>query len=232
MPTALSTILLSVRDQINEPVADFWTDGEIVRYINNGIRDLWRHINQTHQDYHFAIDVAVEQQAGMDTLANVPANCGVVQLLEPLDGESSPLHYWRRSPNHPEFVAARQDQAINPSSGGAIFYAITGAGAPVAAPTIRVAPLLSATIPLRLSYQPVIGPQLTVTDNNPIPGESDQALIEWAAAYAVGRQRHNGTPDAARMANYNVEVQKILIALAPRDESDADVVRGVFDHLW
>lgn len=229
MATTLATILVSVRDQINEPVPDFWSDAELLRYANRGIRDLWRQINQAYQDYHFALDIAVTQAAGASELSNVPANCGIIRGLEVLDFDTHPFHYRPKAYNHPEFIAARQMDALQQGASGVILYAATGLGAPVGAPTIRVAPTTSAEVTLRLTYQPTIGAELTTADNVPAPGEADQALIEWTTAYALGRQRNAGAPDPARLTNYQLEVTKILVGIAPRDESEPTVAEGMFE---
>ena len=233
MPTTLQTILTDSRAAINAQTDPFWSDPEILRYINRGIADVRRSINQTHQDYHFELDATVEHQPGVDTLVNVPVNCGVIYGLEVLDPTTHALVYVRRPWGSTEFHAARRPTAqVDPLTGGIVYYTPTGVGAPAAAPVIRVAPVVSAVVPLRLSYQPVPDITLGLNDIVPLPGNADEALIQWTTAFMVGRQRPDQQPDQTRMGLYNVEVQKILVASAPRDESDTETVEPLFEEYW
>jgi hypothetical protein len=232
MPTTLQTILTDARAAINAQSDPFWSDPEILRYINRGIADVRRSINQTHQDYHFELDVTVEHQPGVDTLVNVPADCGVIYGLEVVDRAAHPLLYVRKDWQHASFQDARQRSGLDPLTGGIIYYTATGVGAPLAAPTIRVAPPVSAVVTLRLTYQPVPDITLGLSDNVPLPANADEALIQWTVAYMVGRQRPDQQPDATRMGLYNVEVQKIMVAIAPRDESETRTVEPLFEEYW
>lgn len=229
MATTLQSIITDARVQLNEPVANFWQDSELLGYLNRGIKDVRRHINQTHQNYVFQIDTAVSAAAGDTELANVPTDLGKVLLLEPADLNDTPLNVVHRRWQHSDFQSARHIEAQDPSHARDLFYTVTGIGAPGGtAPVIRIAPALTRAVTFHLAYEPVPA-NLTLTDNVPIPGDADQALIEWVCAYALGRERGDSTPDAKRLQNYNGEVAKILVAIAPRDESEPEVVEGMFE---
>jgi len=111
-----------------------------------------------------------------------------------------------------------------------IYYDILNAGSPIAAPQIVTAPPVGTAIPLRLMYVYTL-PTLTETDNNPIPGESDNALIAWCVAYAKAKEQDstNRVPDPGWLAIYNTEKQGLLVALTPRQEQEEEVVEGIFD---
>lgn len=234
MPTLLSTLRDQVRTEINEPTASFWTDAELLVYLIEGCKDLWRAAKDVLGDHFFTVSEAVTMDASTATLANVPADVAEVRLIEPRDLSSFPGLVFKPKPyNDPEFANARQNSAIDPRSTGLIYYAITGAGGPVGAPTIYVAPLISSQLAIRLMYVPNLG-TLTAASNNPIPGESDLALKAWCKAYALGRQLPDGTiqPDAAWMTIYTDQRDRILTSITPRQTQEVQVAEALFEALW
>jgi hypothetical protein len=233
VPTTIQSIINDVRIQLNEPSANLWQDSELLGYANRGIKDLRRHINQTHQNYSFSLSTgAVATAASSSELTGVPTDVGVILNLEPADLQTYPLNFRPAAWESSKFQSARRDDPFEATQGGTVWYCITGVGAPSGvAPTIRIAPQVTAVVPLNLSYQPVPA-NLALSDNVPLPGDADQALIEWVCAYAIARERGDENPDAKRMAAYNGEVAKILVAVAPRDESEPQVVDAMFEDYW
>lgn len=234
MATLMSAIIVIARDRLNEPVPRFWSNAELLRYANRGIRDMHRQLGANHQDYFHAIDITVTQAADATQLSGVPSNVTVINGIEPADltGTGRHLVYMRRDYNGADFQSARSRSAIDPSNAGVILYAPTQAGGPVAAPVIHVAPKLSQTVTLRLTYRPTVGNELVATDPNPIPGESDNALAHWIVAYAKGRQTEKQRPDADELLMYQDEVSKILASITPRDVSAPEVVEAMFEEMW
>lgn len=231
MATTLSFIVTMSRDRLNEPVPRFWSNAELLRYANRGIRDMHRQLGATHQAYFHEISTLVTHPANGTQLTLVPTNVTIIHGLEPADMAANPsLFYQRRDYNHPEFQSARAETAKDPSQGGIVLYAPTQAGGPVAAPVIYVAPLLSALRLLRLTFMPTVGAELVATDPNPIPGESDNALIHWIVAYARGRQTGKQQPDDVELALYQRELDRIMAAITPRDDSEPEVVEGMFEY--
>ena len=109
---------------------------------------------------------------------------------------------------------------------------MTQAGGPVDAPVILCAPPISATVALRLTFMPTVGAELIATDPNPIPGESDNALMHWIVAYARGRQKGSQQPDEVELSHYQRELDRIMAAITPRDDSEPEVVEGMFEEYW
>lgn len=233
MPTTLQQIITDARIQLNEPAANLWQDSELLGYLNRGIKDLRRHINQTHQNYVFTLSTgAVSVVANTAELSGVPTDVGIILNIEPADLQTHPLNFRPAPWESSRFQAARREEAFDPSNVGTVWYAITGVGAPSGtAPTIRIAPQLTSAVALNVSYQPVPA-NLTLSDSVPLPGDADQALIEWVCAYAIARERGDEAPDQKRMALYQGEVAKILVAIAPRDESEPQVVDAMFEEYW
>lgn len=211
----------------------FWTDAELLNDVTNGAKDLWASILDLHQEHYQTIDITnVSLAASGTTLTGVPADCFRVQLIEVRDsttnGSSRGIKFTPRKYNSQEFINARTRAAVSSTAVDEIFYSISGVGSPIGAPTINVAPSVDAAILLRLVYNPTLA-ALTLSDSNPIPGESDQALICYGVAYARAKERDDRSPDPNWLAAYATEKQHILTRLTPRQEQEPEVVEGLFE---
>ncbi len=224
-------IIAAVRDKLVETSAVYWVDARLLEHINAGIADLWRAISDNFQDYFFTLNESVTQAANAVTLSGVPAGVAKVSMIEALVRTSYPsLNYFPRPYDHVDMIAARSRDAQDPTQVGQAFYAITGAGGPVAAPTIYVAPKFTSTVPLRLVYTPTV-PKLTIgaDQENPVPGESDDALIAYTIAHALAREREDRKPDPDWLAKYATEKTNILTFLTPRQNDEPDVAEALFE---
>lgn len=240
MATLLTTIRANARKVLLEDTASFWSDDELSKIIIDGIKDLWGAIVDLHQE-HYATDDStnVSMAASSSSLTGVPADVFRVLLIEPRDLTSSAsgrnIRFVPRDYNSPEFESARAMSSQDPSNGLVIYYAVWGAGAPVGAPTIKVAPQISSALNLRLVYIPSLADSLFNdfdTDNNPIPGESDNALKAWCIAFARAKERDDRSPDPNWLAIYANEKQSILTRLTPRQEQEPEYVVGMFDEYF
>lgn len=233
MATTIQTIVDIARRHLLETTASFWTDAELVALANRGIRDLWRAINDNYQDYFLTNDASnVSMAASSSTLTGVPADVGIVRAIEPRVLTTYPtLHFRPKNYTHPDFMAARSMDAQDPSFGGTVWWHVVGAGGPVAAPTIYVAPQLTIAVDLRLVYVPIIAEKV-IGNDNPIPGESDNALVAWVVAFARAKEREDRSPDPAWSAIYSTEKQNILISLTPRQTDEDDIAEALFEGYW
>lgn len=221
-------IIAAVRSNIIETAANFWTDAELLLHLNRGVKDLWRKIANVNQDYFFTTSIAPSMAANGTQLSGVPTDVSIVHGIEPQSPNSYPnLNFFPRRYTHADMVAARTRSAEDPMTAGPIYYALTGAGGPVAAPVIYVAPPISAAVPLRLTYTPTI-PTMVGGTANPIPGETDQALIAWVCAHALGKQA-NQVPDATWLAIYKTEADSVLLFATPRQDDEPDVAEAIFE---
>jgi len=235
MATAITALVAQVRSHLNETTAAFWTDDELTLILKNGIKDLWRAINDNFQNYFLTIDATnVSLAAGAYSLTGVPADVSIVRLIEPRSLTSYPfVRFLHRPYDHPEFQAARAAGTFDPSQLGTIYFDVSDAGAPVAAPTIRVAPAISAAMLLTLGYVPtLIYSGVGAFTDNPIPGESDQALINWGVAYARAKERADRSPAPAWVQMYSAAKQNILTSLTPRQTQDETIAEGMFEDYW
>lgn len=229
--TTVTDTIGQVRAFLLETTARFWSDAELVAIYQLGVNDMWGAILDLHGEHYMVVDSTnVSLPSGASQLAGVPANCFRVLLIEPRDttqtGAGRNIVFTPRKYNHPAFAAARAQTSLDPSSTGQVFYHVSGVGAPINAPTILTAPPMTANLNLRLVYCPTI----SLGSQNPIPGQSDNALKAWTIAYALGKEGPQGSraPDSGWLAIYATEKQLILTRLTPRQEQEPEVVEDFF----
>jgi len=173
--------------------------------------------------------------ASATTLTGVPADCFRVLMIEPRDlssANSNRYLYFKPKQYHSvDFQSARGQSAVITNQTNVVYYDILNAGSPVAAPSIVIAPTLTGTVLLRLVYTHIL-PALVESSNNPIPGESDNALVSWGVAWARAKEREDRMPDPAWLATYATDKQSLLTALTPRQEQEEEVAEGLFDGFW
>lgn len=238
MATLLSTIRTNARIELKETTASFWTDAELLTHEQLCINDLWGAIIDLNGTHFQTIDVTTMSIAAEATsIATVPSDVFRILLIEPRDttsaGSSNSLLFVPKKYNDPEFISARAMSSLDPLTAGIVYYDVVGAGAPVAAPTILIAPKLSSAVNLRVHYIPVAGSDaLTAASNNPIPGESDRAIMAWTVAFARAKEREDRSPDPAWLAIYATEKQNILTRLTPRQTQEPEIVGDMFGEMF
>lgn len=215
---------------------NYWTDAEILVHLIDGAKDMWAAILDTYGDHYLTVDETLVSLAASATqLTGVPTDCFRVHLIEPRDttsaGQYAYVSFVPRKYNHPEFVAARAQGTMDPSLARIIFYDVSGAGTPVGTPVILTAPKISAALNLRFVYNPVLA-AMTSISNNPIPGESDKALVSYAVAFARAKERDDRSPDPNWIAVYATEKQSILVRITPRQDQEAEYVSGIFEDTY
>lgn len=210
----------------------FWSSTELIDIANKGLKDLWGAIIDLYEEHFLTIDVSnVSQAADGETLTGVPSDVFRVHLIEPRDmtpGATGAQVFYKPKPfRSDDFTNARAMVAQSISAGLYIYYSVSGAGSPIAAPTINVAPKISTALNLRFAYVPTI-PAKTASDSNPIPGESDNALICWIVAWALAKGREDKSPDPNWLALYSTEKTNVVVRSAPRQEQEEQVVEDLF----
>lgn len=216
----------------------YWSDDELFSIALRGTTDLWGAIIDLHEEHYLTVDTThVTLGASADSLSGVPADCFRVYMIEPLDPTTNQCGFVPRPYNHVEFVNARNSTvttSFQATSGINIFYDVTGQGSPNGAPTILTAPRVSSAIALRFSYINNLGVQgyQLATATNPIAGESDNALIAWTVAFALGKERQDKNPDAGWLSVYQTEKQNLLTRAKPRQEQEPLYADGAFDSYW
>lgn len=234
MATLISSIITDTRIELKETVAKFWTDAELLAHFKKGVNDLWGAIIDLNQEHWLTVDITnVSLDADQTQLTGVPSDCFRVHLIEPRDTTSSgagqDVLFYPRQYKSAEMRNARQLGSQDPTVGLSVFYTLSAAGSPVTAPVVLTAPKLSSQVLLRFVYAP--GPNsaaLTTASNNPVAGESDNALMAWVIAYARAKEREDRSPDPNWLAIYATEKQNLLVRMAPRQDQEPEVVDDLF----
>jgi len=236
MSTLLSALEVVVRGHLNEATASYWSSDELVRLMNLGVHDLWRAVNDLGQKHFCTLDTTnVYLAASGTSLTGVPADCVRVHMIEPRvltsSGASRGLAFRPLRYNDPVFQSARASEALDGSSGGTIYWDQIGAGGPVGAPTVVVAPSVTAAVLLAFTYVPALT-TLTAASTNPVPGESDNAIVAWTVAYARAKEREDRAPDPNWLTIYATEKVNLLNSLTPRQDQEPRVTTAMFEDLW
>ena len=235
MATALATIITNARVKLLETSASFWTDAELLVDAIDGVRDLWKAVLALDEGHFYTQDITlVSMAASTKTLTGVPADVYRVVLIEPRDLSSTAtvqnMTFEPRALNHPDFSGARSLGDVSPS-GRTIYYSVLGAGSPVAAPTIEVAPTLSEAVNLRFTYVAGLA-AMTSSSNNPIPGESDHAVMAWIIAHARAKERADRSPDPEWLAMFAADKAHLIASLTPRQTQEPEIAEAMFESYW
>lgn len=235
MATLISALVTRARTTLLESTASFWTDAELLDHALDGINDLWGAILDLHQEHFFTNDESnVSLAASATSLTGVPADCFRVLNIEMRDLTTANavqgLTFEPKDFSHADFQAARSLAAQDPN-GSVVYYCLVNAGSPVAAPSILVAPKLTSAVNLRLVYNPTHGAD-EASDNNPIPGYSDKAVVAWIIAYARAKEREDRSPDPEWLTIYSTEKRNLLTRLTPRQTQEPDVAEGLFEIYY
>lgn len=230
MPTTLQTLIDRARQRLIEPTPRFWSDAELLAIVSDGVKDLWKAVKSVNLNYVATLNTtSVSLGPGTDVLSGVPEDVTVILGIEPVSpAQHRELFFRPLSYFDPRFQAARQMDAVDPRS-RTIWYDIFGQGAPIAAPTIRVAPRVTSSVSLQLGYVPAVD-VLTTASINPMPGETDNAVVAWTVAYARAKEREDRSPDPEWLAIYATDKANLVTSvLPPRQEDELQVVDGLFE---
>lgn len=235
MPTTIAQIEAVVRKRLIEESPSYWSSEELTDIIILGIKDLWRSIVDLKAEHYLVVDtVNVSVAANQDVLQGIPNDVHKVYLIEPIfsttEQTRNQIAFTPKEFNHPDFQSARQRAPVSEPV-GEVLYSVTGLGAPVGAPIIRIAPRINANIPLAFSYVPSLE-SLVNGSYIPVPGEADNALVSWTIAFARAKESDDHAPDTSWLAIYATEKQQLLQSLGVRQLQEPTVTDGLFDVLW
>jgi hypothetical protein len=230
MATTLNSIIYQARKVLLEDTPSFWTDAELLDIALNGCRDLWKGIIDVYQDHFLTLDESnVSLAANATTASGVPSDLFRVKFIEPRDRSTYiNTFFFPRDYASDEFRRARTLTGQD-ATGCIFFYDVVGAGPPVAAPSLYISPKTNAALNLAVGYIAGISSSLTTASNNPIPGETDNALKAWTIAWARAKDREDRSPDPEWLKVYGDEKLGIITAVTPRQEDEPDYVEGLFD---
>lgn len=231
--SSYSFVLRQVRNLLREPKPRFWQDDELVDWLILGAQDLWGELLDIYQDHFFTLDVTnVSLAANATSLTGVPTDCFRIIQIAPRDlsstSSSSGLVFLPRDFTSNDFQSALAQDAADPGSTGVIYFCLAGVGSPISAPVIYTAPKISSALLLSVAYAPTLA-ALNAESNNPIPSESNNALICWTVAWAKAKESADGMPDAGWLAMYATAKERLRVRSDPRQQQEPDIVEGLFD---
>jgi hypothetical protein len=231
MSTTIDTIVARARTQLLEPTAKFWSDAELLAHGNSAAHDLWKGIIDLYQDHFVTIDTtSMTLSSSTGDVTGVPADLFRVHMVQPRvlgrNSVNQSLIFQPRTLTHPDYVQAQAARPRNPQW-NTLYYATINAGAPVAAPAIKVRPFVTSDVPLEVWYIPTLAPMtLNTSTPNPIPGQSDKAIESYIIAFARTKEREDRSPDPEHLSIYATEKRNLLVALTPRSDQEPEVVES------
>ncbi len=202
MSTTLTTLLAQVRDYIDEPTADRWTDAELTRYINQGMRQVQSTIESANSDYFLRVEVATAS-AGSSELA-LPADIYGTRLR-------ALFHYPQST------VATGQAYRMEPLPLENVYKNMHSSGTPegycLHAGYLRWAPMLQYAGAFRFIYSMK---ETALSDGADIIGqiadEHTDCIALYAAIMAIGKVGGN---IAHLQGMYNTRMQQIKWDVQP-----------------
>lgn len=231
MATSVSTIISRVRQVLNETTASFWSDSELVAHIQEGAADLWKALVGVNEDHFFTLSTSSSVAANQSTLSGVPSDLYRIKIIEPTTLSSYVNTFFMpRDYAHPDFRRARALEAQSPQ-GQTFLYDLVAEGPPVSTASIYIAPQSSSAFNLTIGYVRTIG-SLSTGSNNPIPGESDHALVAWTISHARAKEREDRAPDPEWLAVYGTEKKNLVQVSTPRQVDELGVVDALFEPYW
>lgn len=231
MATTITTLITRIRQHLNETTAAFWSDAELLSHVQEGAADLWKALVGVNEDHFFTLSTASSVAANQSTLSAVPGDLYRVKLIEPTTLSTyvntffQPLDY-----ANAKFRRARSMDAQDPV-GQTFYYDLVNEGPPVSTASIYIAPQSSAAFNLTIGYVRTVS-TLGTGSNNPIPGESDHALVAWAVAHARAKEREDRAPDPEWLTVYGTEKKNLVQVSTPRQVDELEAVDALFENYW
>lgn len=231
MATTVSTLITRIRLHLNETTAAFWSDSELLAHVQEGAADLWKALVGVNEDHFFTLSTASSVVANQTTLSAVPSDLYRVKLIEPTTLSTyvntffQPLDY-----ANAKFRRARSMDAQDPV-GQVFYYDLVNEGPPVSTASIYIAPKSNAAFNLQIGYVRTVS-TLGTGSNNPIPGESDHALVAWTVAHARAKEREDRAPDPEWLAVYGTEKKNLVQVSTPRQVDELEAVDALFENYW
>ena len=225
METLLNVRTL-VRDNIDEPVANYWSDAELNRKISERQLDLWRKILQIRKDYFlgtFTLTLVVGQYRY--TPPAIASDIWRIETIRTTSDGYQGLIWSPMNANSPEFQdGLRSDVPVyNPYR---IYYSLRNVA------TLDISPLPQQVIAAQVDYIQLPTAVAADADTFLIP-DPFLAYIQYAATADALAKGPVG--DVAHWLGRAADAWKdIMQALdTPREDQGPDVVLGAFqDAEW
>ena len=198
----LAAMRLLVRDQLDEASASFWTDAQLLRYLNRAKDRVWTRLRALNEYYctvtRTSTDGALTIQgesyaasafrivAGTSDYA-LPPDFDSMSTIEVITPGYEDLNITRLDINGPEFRGARS-LVDNQSPSGEIYFDIIQEPA-----VMRIAPKTDVTLDLRITYVQTLADLSADTDRLLLPNPLYLAVADYTTMFALRQDR---SPDA------------------------------------
>lgn len=225
MAKTLLNLRTSVRDHIDEPTANYWTDLECNRAISNRYLELWARVSQLKKDYFLSPTpftlTLVSGQYKYGSSDGVPSTLWRVTAMRTTTSGSQDVQWVPDDPNSPAFISGlRSDVVVN--SPLQYRYAVRGAG------VIWVSPLPQAAITVSVDYILQAVAVSSDSDTFVLP-DAYLDFVEYMATHDLLLKGPVGDPPSWK-GQAEAAWERIKIALdTPRQDQGPDLVIGMFD---
>jgi hypothetical protein len=231
----VAQLLLDVRTNLDENTASFWTDTQLISYIDQAQHVVWTEVKKLKGDDYFDIernstdgtvtiltenyDCASFAIAASTTNYTLPPDVAEVKLIDCITSGYEHVRFVFKDRAHPDFRAARQIvETLDPSVG---FYCDL-----MGERTLVIAPKSNRALDLRLSYMPILGTLTATTDTLQVP----HAL--WLAVLDIATKRAQMKDRDSSFIMWEEEAQATIARFFgsnARQTSDPMIVQGLFE---
>ncbi len=228
MTITLAQMRQYVRDHIDEPIANYWTDVELNRYIAQSQKKLWRSIYRLKKDYFlsptgFTLNL-VANQYKYQQADGIPVDFFRVTAIRTTTPGFTDIEWVPTDPSSPEFVDGLRADVI-------VQYPFSFMYAVRADNTIWVAPLPQSVFAAQVDY---------IQQPTPVAADADTFMpildpfldfVEYdatAKALSKGPVGDVGYWKGEAKESWN-EIAEALDT--PRNDQGPDVVRGFLEGM-
>lgn len=232
-----------VRDILGEDAADFWTDAELNRHLNEGQRRFngeatwpWL-VSEGHSDLPTSID-EFELPNGVDFSK-------AINLSLTVSGQTTGMYQPVRVSPSKGFQLRRMYSTTTTAARPNWFYVTSvadGSGESLYTTVLKFIPAPTATMLVEYQYYRVVSDLTADTENPDTPVEYHKAVVHFAAGTAWLKELNGGSKAKEQFELYNVVVEqaKREFFTAPNDQplvlgkDEPQYVRGGFvgDGSW
>lgn len=193
---SLSDMRTAIRDNLDESTASFWTNAQLLRFINRAKDRVWTEVRKLKDDYFLV------QRASTDGSVTIlgatyatssfaivagtrnytlPPDFSEMKLIEVTTANYETVRFLYRDLAHPEMRAARE--ITDQQTPDVFYFDIIGER------TLAIAPLSNTALDLRLSYIPIIGDLSLDADELEMPYPLWMAVEAFATSSALKMDR-------------------------------------------
>ena len=231
---SLSDVRTSVRDNLDESSASFWSNAQLLRYINRSKDRVWNRVKALNADYfnisRTSLDGALTilgesytctsfQIVAGTTDYNLPPDFSEMKLVECITSGYEQIRFIYRDMNNPEFRSLRAIvDNVTPSD--YFLFDIFQDSA------IRIAPKTDTTLDLRLTYVQIIADLVADSDRLTMPWPLYLAVEAFATGMALRQDR---SPDALNWMQEGDKVIAEMFGAHHRQIQDVETAAGYLE---